>query len=74
MDFLEVDPKDVLIVHGAMLGMSIDHNGDTFYVLSVVGGDTDGAEHMVTFAIPPSVTQQFLRIVNGMDAKREQPL
>ena len=71
MEFMELEINDVLVVRGAILGMSLDHNGDTFYILGIVGGDHNGDEQMVTFAIPPSVTKDFIRVVNGMDPKRE---
>lgn len=72
MEFLEFDSKDVLVMRGAFLGMALDHNDEIFYVLAIVGGDENGEEKTITFAIPPTVTEQFLRVANGMDAQHEK--
>ena len=71
MDFLEITSDEVLIVHGAAVGMSLGPDGEMFYVLRVVGGDYHNVEKYVTFAIPPQFTEQFVQIINGMAPKRE---
>lgn len=74
MEFLEIDNSDILVMRGAAVGMAVDHNEEIYYVLCIVGGDENGEDKTVTFAIPPMVTDKFLRVANGMDPKREQSL
>jgi len=71
MEFLDVNPNDVLIMRGAGLAMGLDHNNQVYYVLMLVGGDFEGKEQVVTFAIPPNNTQELIRVVRAMDPKNE---
>ena len=72
MNFIEIDKDETLVLRGAAVAMDVDHNGDMYYIMILWGGDKDGNEVKTMIAIPPIVKDQFLQVMNGMDAKREE--
>jgi len=72
MEFMEIVVSDNLqFVRGAAVGMSLDPSGNTFYILQIISSDIDGVEQVTNYAIPPGANEGFVRVVNGMDPKRE---
>jgi hypothetical protein len=72
MEFAELKINDVRFLRGAAVGMSLDPYGNTFYVLQMISANAEGEdEQTITYAIPPGATDGFLRVISGMDPKRE---
>lgn len=71
MKFMEINISDVLILKGIAVGMDIDSQGNTYYIMMLVSNDVNGDEVKTTFAIPPTMTEQFLGVVKCMEPMRE---